>query len=123
MMGGKNTAGYPDPTATIAIGNVDRERRKEKRMKKTNNRRYQTTREVYKTAKKYDHAQFDAFCTNIYTEGWKDGVRAEKGATTGLDYEQVLETIQTAKGVGPKTMDNIKAVLEERYAKAKEGNR
>lgn len=27
---------------------------------------YTTTREVYKTVKKYDHQQFDAFCTRVY---------------------------------------------------------
>lgn len=26
---------------------------------------YTTTREVYKTVKKYDHQQFDEFCTRI----------------------------------------------------------
>ena len=34
---------------------------------------YTTTREVYKTVKKYDHQQFDAFCTRVYTNGFNEG--------------------------------------------------
>ena len=31
---------------------------------------YATTREVYKTVKKYDHQQFNEFCTRIYINGF-----------------------------------------------------
>ena len=37
---------------------------------------YTTTREVYKTVKKYDHQQFDEFCTRIYTNGFNDGKKS-----------------------------------------------
>ena len=37
---------------------------------------YTTTREVYKTVKKYDHRQFDAFCTRVYTNGFNDGKKS-----------------------------------------------
>ncbi len=37
---------------------------------------YTTTREVYKTVKKYDHQQFDAFCTRVYTNGFNDGKKS-----------------------------------------------
>lgn len=34
MRGGKNKEGYCDPTATVAIGRVDKERRKKQKQKK-----------------------------------------------------------------------------------------
>ena len=37
---------------------------------------YTTTREVYKTVKKYDHQQFDEFCTRIYADGFNDGKKS-----------------------------------------------
>ena len=42
-------------------------------MAKRNIGGYTTTREVYKTVKKYDHQQFDEFCTRVYTNGFNDG--------------------------------------------------
>lgn len=55
---------------------------------------YTTTREVYKTVKKYDHRQFDAFCTRVYTNGFNDGKKSvtEKPVRTITD-EQLMEVI------------------------------
>lgn len=63
---------------------------------------YTTTREVYKTVKKYDHQQFDAFCTRVYTNGFNDGKKSvtEKPVRTITD-EQLMEVIGEVKGVGP----------------------
>ena len=63
---------------------------------------YTTTREVYKTVKKYDHQQFDAFCTRVYTNGFNDGKKSitEKPVRTITD-EQLMEAIGEVKGVGP----------------------
>ena len=50
-------------------------------MAKRNIGGYTTTREVYKTVKKYDHQQFDAFCTRIYTNGFNDGKKISNRKT------------------------------------------
>ena len=62
---------------------------------------YTTTREVYKTVKKYDHQQFDEFCTRIYANGFNDGKKSvtEKPVKTITD-EQLMEVIGEVKGVG-----------------------
>lgn len=41
--------------------------------KKIQNKRYLVNRAVYKAVKKYDHQQFENFCTDIYKSGWEDG--------------------------------------------------
>lgn len=76
-------------------------------MKKKPNRKYMTTRTQYKAAKSYDHAQFDAFCTNIYAEGYKDGVNSVKGA----DITDVMERIKTVKGIGEKRLLQIETAI------------
>lgn len=65
---------------------------------------YTTTREVYKTVKKYDHQQFDEFCTRIYANGFNDGKKSvtEKPVKTITD-EQLMEVIGEVKGVGAGT--------------------
>ena len=42
-------------------------------------KKYVTTRTVYKAVKKYDHQQFDEFCTRVYMNGYEDGKRAVPG--------------------------------------------
>lgn len=76
-------------------------------MKKKPNRKYMTTRTQYKAAKSYDHAQFDAFCTDIYAEGYKDGVNSVKGA----DITDVMERIKTVKGIGEKRLSQIETAI------------
>ena len=75
---------------------------------------YTTTREVYKTVKKYDHEQFDAFCTRVYTNGFNDGKKSvtEKPVRTITD-EQLMEVIGEVKGVGPALRGKIKEAIEE----------
>lgn len=72
-------------------------------MKKKPNRKYMTTRTEYKAVKSYDHGQFDAFCTNIYMEGFKDG----KNSVQGADVKEVIERIRTEKGIGEKRLAQI----------------
>ena len=58
---------------------------------------YTTTREVYKTVKKYDHQQFDAFCTRVYTNGFNDGKKSvtEKPVRTITDGSYPFEKGRT----------------------------
>ena len=82
-------------------------------MKKKPNRKYMTTRTQYKAAKSYDHAQFDAFCTNIYTEGFKDGAKSVQSA----DVTDVMECIKTVKGIGEKRFVQIEQAVSELFNK------
>ena len=83
---------------------------------------YTTTREVYKTVKKYDHQQFDAFCTRVYTNGFNDGKKlvTEKPVRTITD-EQLMEVIGEVKGVGPALRGKIKEAIEEKFGSIGKG--
>lgn len=116
MSGGRNSEGYSDPTVTIAISRADRKLRKEKAMAKNQNRKYMTTRVQYKAVKKYDHQQFDDFCSTIYREGYDDG----KAAVPGADIEDVMTAIRTVKGIGEKRLAEIRAVVEKTFTPGKE---
>ena len=119
MNGGKNASGYPDPTATIAIGRADRERkRKETQMKRnTGGKIYRTTRDQYKAAKKYDREQFDDFCTSVYRSGYKDG----ESSVPGADIEDVMKAIQTVKGIGEKRLVQIREAVEKVFKNGGKG--
>ncbi len=82
-------------------------------MKKKPNQKYMTTRVQYKAAKQYDHEQFDAFCTNIYVEGFKDGANSVKGA----DITDVMERIKTVKGIGEKRLAQIETEVSALFQK------
>lgn len=85
---------------------------------------YTTTREVYKTAKKYDHRQFDAFCTRVYTNGFNDGKKSvtEKPVRTITD-EQLMEAIGEVKGVGPALRGKIKEAIEAKFGSIVNGKK
>lgn len=70
-----------------------------------------TTREIYKKVKKYDHAQFDEFCTNIYTEGYRDGA----ASVPGVDVKEVIARIGTVKGIGATRMEKISEALTDLF--------
>lgn len=88
-------------------------------MKRKNNGNYMTTRNTYKAVKKYDHAQFDAFCTNIYKEGYRDGA----DSVPGVDIDELTARLETVKGIGTVKLAKIKEAVEELFAaqKRKEG--
>lgn len=69
--------------------------------------RYRTTREAYKTAKQFDHTQFDDFCTAIYAEGVKDG----KSAVPAVGIQEVMAAVKTVKGLGEKRLTLIEAAI------------
>lgn len=75
---------------------------------------YMTSRNIYKTVKKYDHAQFDGFCRDIYANGFEDG----RKSVPGLELDDVLSAIGTVKGIGEARMQNIKDVLNEKFGGA-----
>lgn len=85
---------------------------------------YTTTREVYKTVKKYDHQQFDEFCTRIYTNGFNDGQKSvtEKPVKTITD-EQLMEVIREVKGVGPALRGKIKEAIEAKFGSIGNGKK
>ncbi len=79
-------------------------------MKRVNGLNYRTTREQYKTAKKYDHTQFDIFCTSIYKSGFEDG----KEASRGLTMDEIMEVIGAVKGIGEKRLSVIRSGILDR---------
>ena len=72
-------------------------------------KKYVTTRAVYKAVKKYDHQQFDEFCTKVYMNGYKDG----KEAVPGVDVEEILKAVSDVKGVGPALAGKIRTAVSE----------
>ena len=76
-------------------------------------KKYKSTRELYKTVKKYDHQQFDTFCTKLYENGYLDG----KDSVVGLDIKMVIDVISSVKGVGPALKERIENALYSEFAK------
>lgn len=76
-------------------------------------RGYTSTREVYKAVKKYDHKQFDVFCTNIYVSGYEDGRESVKA----IDIEELIAAVAEVKGVGPALYGRIKEALDAKFQK------
>ena len=93
-------------------------------MAKRNIGGYTTTREVYKTVKKYDHQQFDEFCTRVYTNGLKNKKKSstEKPVKTITD-EQLMEVIGEVKGVGPALRGKIKDAIEAKFGSIGNGKK
>ena len=77
-------------------------------------KKYVTTRKVYKAVKKYDHQQFDDFCTRVYMNGYEDG----KKAVPGVDVEEILKAVSDVKGVGPALAGKIKAAVNDLLQKS-----
>ena len=77
-------------------------------------KKYVTTRKVYKAVKKYDHQQFDDFCTRVYMNGYEDG----KKAVPGVDVEEILKAVSDVKGVGPVLAGKIKAAVNDLFQKS-----
>jgi hypothetical protein len=68
------------------------------------------TRKQYKEIKKYDRQQMEIFLTNIYKDGFQDGVNAGDNADFKIKLVQVL---QNTKGVGEKTIEKVLDTLKE----------
>lgn len=71
------------------------------------------TREVYKSVKKFDRQQFTAFCIDLYKFGYEDG----RESVSGADLEEVMVAVANAKGVGKRTLDNIRECVEQLFKK------
>lgn len=84
-------------------------------------KKYVTTRAVYKAVKKYDHQQFDEFCTRVYMNGYEDG----KKAVPGVDVEEMLKAVSDVKGVGPALAGKIRVAVNEVFHESgvKEGEK
>ncbi len=67
-------------------------------------------RKTYKAVKKMDRQDMENFLATIYSEGFKDGT--ESAEMTDFKI-QLVEILHKAKGVGPKTFDNIMETMKE----------
>ena len=79
--------------------------------KKIQNKRYLVNRAVYKAVKKYDHQQFENFCTDIYKSGWEDG----KASVNALDVKDIEAVIKSVKGIGEVRIGKIMEAINEKF--------
>lgn len=79
--------------------------------KKIQNKRYLVNRAVYKAVKKYDHQQFENFCTDIYKSGWEDG----KASVNALDVKDIEVIIRSVKGIGEVRIGKIMEAINEKF--------
>lgn len=73
--------------------------------------RYLVNRAVYKAVKKYDHQQFENFCTDIYKSGWEDG----KASVNALDVKDIEVVIRSVKGIGEVRIGKIMEAINEKF--------
>ena len=79
--------------------------------KKIQNKRYLVNRAVYKAVKRYDHQQFENFCTDIYKSGWEDG----KASVNALDVKDIEAVIRSVKGIGEARIGKIMEAINEKF--------
>jgi len=72
------------------------------------NTKYMITRARYKSIKAFDHQQMEQFCTDIYKSGYQDG----RESVPGVDIETIMKAIENTKGIGQKTLGNVRASIE-----------
>lgn len=70
------------------------------------------TREIYKSVKKFDRQQFQAFCRDLYGYGFEDG----RASVPGIDLTAIYEVIGATKGIGPKKLEEIKRSIEAAFS-------
>lgn len=63
-------------------------------------KKYVTTRKVYKAVKKYDHQQFDDFCTRVYMNGYEDGKKSSPRRGCRGNFESRIRCERCRPGAG-----------------------
>ena len=87
-----------------------------------------TSRATYKRIKSMDHKELDSWLVSFYKRGFTDGAEAVEQALAekhhkdeerlpfegdAVEWETILETIGSVKGIGPKMLRKIEdAVME-----------
>lgn len=56
---------------------------------------FNLNRKVYKDLKKKDHQQMNDFLTELYKQGFDDGLKS-----ASIDYEALKEVLLSIKGIG-----------------------
>ncbi len=79
--------------------------------KKKQEKRYLVNRSVYKSVKKYDHRQFEDFCTSVYESGWKDG----RSSADVLDVKDIEAALRSVKGIGDVRIGKIMEAINEKF--------
>ena len=74
------------------------------------------TRKEYEKIKKSDRQEFTAFCERMYKRGYEDG----RESVPGVDLEEVMAAVARARGVGKRTLDNIRECVEQLFRKEEE---
>ena len=71
------------------------------------NTKYSVTRTVYKAVKKYDHQQFESFCTSVYKCGWEDG----RKSLNAMDSGEIEAAIRGVKGIGEAKIEGLRSYV------------
>lgn len=53
------------------------------------------------------------FCTDLYKYGYEDG----RESVPGVELEEVMAAVANARGVGKRTLDNIRDRVEQLFRK------
>ena len=69
-------------------------------------------RTTYKSVKKFDRQQFQAFCKDLYLFGFEDG----RDSVPGVDITAIYEAIGATKGIGPKKLQEIVGNVEKLFS-------
>ena len=75
--------------------------------------KYMINRTKYKDIKRYDHKQMEDFLTDVYKNGYADGIES----VPGVELQDVEKALQGVKGIGPIVWNRIKERLAELFRK------
>lgn len=115
----RNKEGYADFTAGIAIGNVSREERKEKKMAKRSCRRTVDEERIHEKAVKMRKMTDEQLVHYVEdrvekarSEGFNKG-KAQASKPQMFKIGEIIDKIGNVKGIGATKLQNIKAILEK----------
>ena len=121
-MGYRNSKGYKDYTAGIAISNISREERKERKemAKKRSCRRTEDENKIHEKAVKIRKMTDEQLVHYVEdrvekarSEGFNQGKALSKPVPK-IDIKAIIEEIRNVKGIGATKLQDIKTILEKR---------
>lgn len=69
---------------------------------------FNLNRKVYKDLKKKDHQQMNDFMTEVYKQGFDDGLKS-----ANINYETLKEVLLSVKGIGLVKAETVINKLKE----------
>lgn len=122
----RNREGYADCTASIAIGRVSREERKERNMAKNRScRRTADENKIHEKAVKMRHMtdeQLVNYVENRVAKAKSEGINFGKAsalcAKPKIEIDSIVEEIGMVKGIGAAKLQSIREILRQRLEEA-----